>query len=773
VNDPQLLLEKERLLRQELEIQEGLPHLHGWKFYKWARAFYESNNKMNLLCAANQISKSSTQIRKCIDWATNPKKWKKLWGRAPLQFWYLYPNKLTATVEFEKKWIPEFMPRGKFKDDPQYGWKEEYKNKEIFAIHFNTGVTVYFKAYSQDAQDLQTGTCYAIFCFVKGTKVATPSGDKCVSEVRVGDLVHTHKGHRRVVRTGSRLSSVIQVTFSDGKILIGTPEHPIWTDNRGWVNLGDLTEKDICYSVPECENTSNSSYLKENCTREIRRQRISVQKTISGIGLTDFYTKIFGKPTLVEKYRTVLSYITQTITRLITRQKTLFLCQGQSIQGTINLKSGKHRGYFSTCAKILSAVEFSLVEALRKILPVQKSVGLKDILNQDGALYAIKSTPVDETKSSSVSVVKIARIREKRRVYNLEVEDAHTYYANGILTHNCDEELPDNLYDELTFRLAATDGYFHQVFTATLGQQMWEDAIEGKGVNEKFPDAFKLQVSMYDCLTYEDGTKSHWTPERIQRIKNQCKSEQEIQRRVYGKFVKEEGLKYPSFDRNKNVKKRHPVPSNWKYYAGVDIGGGGSGHPAAIVFLAVSPDYRKGRIIKGWRGDGITTTAKDVFDKFVEMRGNIRFESQYYDWQAKDFFVIASRLGEPFTPADKSHESGESILNVLFKNEMLCIYDDEDEYELKKLVGELSRLNKNTPKNKAIDDFTDALRYTVTKVPWDFEGAITSDDMARKPAPNNRQIELQERKDYSTMLEDEFNFNVDEELSEWDEYLEG
>ncbi|WP_442944487.1 hypothetical protein [Nostoc sp.] len=27
---------------------------------------------------------------------------------------------------------------------------------------------------------------------------------------------------------------------------------------------------------------------------------------------------------------------------------------------------------------------------------------------------------------------------ENQEVYNLEVEEAHTYYANGILVHNCD-----------------------------------------------------------------------------------------------------------------------------------------------------------------------------------------------------------------------------------------------------------------------------------------------------------------------------------------------
>ena len=237
MNKLEIALEKEKLLKQQLKLQEGLPHLYGWKWYPWARKFYESRNKMTLLCAANQISKSSTQIRKCIDWATNQHKWKTLWKRRPYQFWYLYPTKEVATIEFNKKCITEFLPRGEFKDDPIYGWTAEYRSRDIFALHFNCGVSVYFKAYSQDVQHLQTGSCDAIFT---------------------------------------------------------------------------------------------------------------------------------------------------------------------------------------------------------------------------------------------------------------------------------DEELPEELYDELNIRTAATDGYFSMVFTATLVQQIWRDAIEGRGYIEKFPDALKIQVSMYDCLEYEDGTKAHW-----------------------------------------------------------------------------------------------------------------------------------------------------------------------------------------------------------------------------------------------------------------------
>lgn len=496
--DPRLdlALEKERLLKKTIEYQENLPHLYGWAWYPWAREFFESTNKQNFLCAANQISKSSTQIRKCIDWATNKRKWKTLWKTTPHQFWYLYPSAPVATIEFEKKWVTEFLPKGKFKDDPEFGWKAEYKKGEISAIHFNSGITVYFKFYTQDIQNLQTGTVHALFC---------------------------------------------------------------------------------------------------------------------------------------------------------------------------------------------------------------------------------------------------------------------------------DEELPEELYDELSFRLAAIDGYFHMVFTATLGQQLWKDTIEGKGIVEKFPDAFKLQISMYDCLKYEDGTPSPWTKEKIQRIINGCKSPAEVSRRVWGKFIKDSGLKYQAFDKNKNVKKSHPLPKDWRIYAGVDIGSGGdSGHPAAICFVGVSPDFKKGRVFKGWRGDGIVTTSKDILDKFVDLRGEMKCEVQYYDWAAKDFYVIASRVGETFVAADKSQDSGEGMLNVLFKNEMLAIYEDGGDGELKKLTGELVSINKNTPKQKAKDDFADALRYACSKIPWNWEAISSGSLEVDKKEETPYQEEVRKRREM-TFEQQEFDFGVGEEFEEWNE----
>lgn len=442
------------------ELKYGLPHLYGWKWYQWAWNFFTSRNHMNLLVAANQISKSSTMIRKYIEWAGNPSLWPELWKTPPKQFWYLYPDKTTATGEFHNKWT-EFLPRGAYKNHPTYGWRVEFGEKRtIAAIVFNSGITIHFKTYAQDAANLQAGTVAAI---------------------------------------------------------------------------------------------------------------------------------------------------------------------------------------------------------------------------------------------------------------------------------GADEELPEVLYPELAARLYATDGYFDMVFTATLNQDFWKLAMEGEGEAERFPDASKQQVSMYDCQTYMDGTPGAYDEEKIKRIIAGCKSETEVQRRVFGRFITEIGRKYPQFDATRHYKKPFPIPGDWKRYAAVDIGGGGTGHPPAISFVAVRPDYRLGIVYKGWKGDdGAEYSNGDILNKFVDLRGNDLLVSQKFDQQAKDFGTIATRNSEPFLPSDKNHERGEGMINTLFKNDMLFIFLTD---ELQKLGGEFTALMRNTPKRQAKDDFADSCRYTVVDIPWDWaalKGELTEEEVQSK-----------------------------------------
>lgn len=167
INDEfQRKVERARLLEKKIELQDGLPFLYGVKLYKWQREFLNTTNKNLYLTAANQIGKSTIQWIKLLTWLYHPELWSKLWPKEkkPLTAWYLYPTKDVATQEFQQKIEPLLMPRGKFANDPRWGWKAEYKNGILQAIHLNLGPSIIIKSYATDVKNLQTGTAWYVAC---------------------------------------------------------------------------------------------------------------------------------------------------------------------------------------------------------------------------------------------------------------------------------------------------------------------------------------------------------------------------------------------------------------------------------------------------------------------------------------------------------------------------------------------------------------------------------------------------------------------------------
>lgn len=523
MDEAQLLQEKLELKEAELRLKRGLPYLHGYKHYPWSLEFMETRNKLALLCAANQIGKSTAQIRRAIHWATSPDLWPELWPKAAEEgafdheatppkgptFFYFYPTNPQATIEFQEKWEPFYLPRGEFKDHPQYGWKVEYKNKEVFAIYFNSGASIYFKSYKQGLVALQTATIY-------------------------------------------------------------------------------------------------------------------------------------------------------------------YLC--------------------------------------------------------------------------------------------------------------LDEECPEELWSELSFRVAAVHGYISMAFTATLGQEMWRQALEpGEGETEKFPGAWKRQISMYDCQFFTDGTPTRWSNERIDQVISLCRNAQEVQRRVFGRFIKDEGLVYEQFDPRRHVRPAHPVPSSWLFYQAVDIGSGstgkeGHGHPSAVGLIAVRPDFQMGRVVDIKRTDGIRTTAGDVLKLADEQLTEFGVKStagRFYDWGSAEFEIIASRNGGGWIPAEKSHDFGEKTVNTLFKHDMLIVYQRG---ENGKLVGEFCSVAVATPKRKRKDDAADTVRYICAKVPWDWtviQNFVAGDEKQKEEKKLTPQEESLKRRREAFEEKDSYAQEIDAEFAEANELYEG
>lgn len=409
----------------------------------------------------------------------------------------------------------------------------------------------------------------------------------------------------------------------------------------------------------------------------------------------------------------------------------------------------------------------------------------------------MKDSPIYGWKEHRNSKKEIEYVRFNSGVtlyFKTYSQDASDLQSSSVHYVACDEELPFGLWGEINFRRNAVDGYFSMVFTATLGQEEWRLTMEPKvGERSTFPHAWKKQISLFDCRYFEDETRSHWSDVKIEETIAMCGTEAEVLKRVYGKFIADSGRKFPSFERLKNVIPAHGIPHDWLHMVGVDIGSGSKSagnkkknHPSTISFLAVKPDYSYGVIYRHWRSDrdghggevqDDRVTASDVANEYIRLAGHRPITRKFYDYHAVDFRTVTDRMNLGFEKAEKGQEIGESVLNTLFKNEMLKIFDTPD---CEPIANEFLSLQKATDKRNAKDDSIDSVRYVVTKVMWDFSKIKLGLPEYRPPTDDEMtpwekaSIERNEHREhmFKKGSSDDFNNGIQEALESWSDFEE-
>lgn len=111
-------------------------------------------------------------------------------------------------------------------------------------------------------------------CLVAGTLVDTIVGKKPIEDVSKGDSVLTRMGYRRVVSSGcTGVRDVVKVKFSNGAILVGTPDHPVATE-AGWVSIGELQLGDVV------QNSQRTNMLRPELARVVAVENCEVRREV-------------------------------------------------------------------------------------------------------------------------------------------------------------------------------------------------------------------------------------------------------------------------------------------------------------------------------------------------------------------------------------------------------------------------------------------------------------------------------------------------------------
>ena len=368
-------------------------------------------------------------------------------------------------------------------------------------------------------------------CFVGTTRVQSPSGIR--------------KIYRRTY-TGE----IVRVTTVDGRVLTGTPNHPILTPD-GWVALGLIKEGDnlVCCTVSKGSGVSNAdvddppprfyevfeSSLKfgnlkgmVGCGVDFHGDgedgQIDVVNTdrLLGDGQKSPVNQHVGHLFFKSAYTPLsdFSYVSQTnllptnfFPRRLTAPRRLVgsVGQGHSAFGTGFVQTDDHR--------LTSATKFHTSPVENKFESV---VG-----NAEGVRQRLKSLP---GKVSLDRVVKIERQAGNQpfdgddasdwssHVYNLETDDGY-YIADGIVVSNCrppGNVLPDKAVDHCRPYLLRAIEELQPTVILLLGKHairsclepLGRDDVSGDGVVKKWA-GWRIPCQKWNCWVCPTYHPSH------------------------------------------------------------------------------------------------------------------------------------------------------------------------------------------------------------------------------------------------------------------------
>lgn len=328
---------------------------------------------------------------------------------------------------------------------------------------------------------------WADACLVAGTLIATRRGDVPIERVRVGDEVMTRVGWRRVrdaCQTGHD-RPVRTLMTSDGRTLTGTGNHPVYVEGRGFVALDAVRYFDTLVAWV-ASRSSSSTASSSAATRTLTGSpTLATSPLASGTSsaATSASTRKCGRPTTADRsltvttstmsmktsgttlraiwdsYRPRCTATDSTIRRVAPAtpdMRSTSTPSGRSpLNGIAATRAASGTASMDARAGKTASIATSPASgAAKRSLPATLAVGLGSAPTSTGPTRArpagstTRTAPAEAAAAPSGStatarpVTVPASVRGSfasgtADVYNLSVEDAEEYFANGILVHNC------------------------------------------------------------------------------------------------------------------------------------------------------------------------------------------------------------------------------------------------------------------------------------------------------------------------------------------------
>jgi predicted phage terminase large subunit-like protein len=321
-------------------------------------------------------------------------------------------------------------------------------------------------------------------CFVAGTKVATPFGERSIEKIKAGDLVLTPFGCRKVLWSGSTGVAEICTRLD----VSATLRHPFICKNGSAIPFEDIEGGEQCSKLSLSE-MAIWRYRKLLCSMVSSTDAWADTETIILVSqkamldereLKDFMLRC-GSFIRDRQYLKAMKFTTRTAILLITTTATLSVCRVLTIarrlsstwtrfasiltrfvpwqangtearRGELGIGNTPTQSSWSQrLRRFASCVARSFLQKTNMlnfaVTTAKSSTGtITQRLKSEFARGAGESSRrmLDTGAVQTPVAVPVQGFCENRsdakrkKVFNLTVEDCHLFYANGFLVHNCD-----------------------------------------------------------------------------------------------------------------------------------------------------------------------------------------------------------------------------------------------------------------------------------------------------------------------------------------------
>lgn len=298
-------------------------------------------------------------------------------------------------------------------------------------------------------------------CFVGNTVIMTDKGNMRIDEIKSGDFIATENGYNKVVETWNNGYKPINNYLLDfGMFTVNltcTQSHLIKT-SRGWIEIKEVKSTDQIYlhkslmgkylgftqeknifqeEIKECMSMFGNMKIKKMYLLNIMSIILTAILSIIQLKIlrlkmqTNIYLHILKS--ILLKIQNGLSY---SLKKELKAQKNGMLPQ-MVLNGINNMQQNLDlEKKYTGIGNVIYATKNILPD-----VPLQSSV--QTIVNQK-IEEKVKLTQLNlNVQYVKISLKKISTLNQKHatnsveQVYDLAVENDHSYFANGILVHNC------------------------------------------------------------------------------------------------------------------------------------------------------------------------------------------------------------------------------------------------------------------------------------------------------------------------------------------------